>query len=190
MARLLTAIACMLLANGAVALEAMSSAEMGRVTGQDGIAFSWDLRINALEDGSPDPAVPEQERRLALSLANRPNEWLVFKNISGRIYFPTFNLDANVLPVSPSPYADTTRFVSGTGATVTPYGRPSLLLAFPEPIEFWNVEIGGMAVEYGTTGYFNDPNTTASFLSLGLNNSISGQPATLSIEGRTTIFGF
>lgn len=190
MTRLLTAIACMLLANGALALEALSSEEMGRVTGQDGIAFSWDLRINALEDGSPDPAVPEEQRRLALSLANRQDEWLVFKNISGRINFPTFNLDANVLSASPSPYADTTRFISGTGATVTPYGKPSLLLAFPEAIEFWNVEIGGLGVEYGATGYLNDPNTTDSFLSLGLNNSNPAQPATLNVEGRVTIFGF
>lgn len=175
-------------------MQPLNEKEMGSVAGQDGVAFEWDMRINALEDGSPDPQLSNVERRLAISLAERDGEWIVLKDMSGRINFPTFHLDAFEAPLSPSPYADTGRFEAIDGSVTTPYGSPHLLLTFPEDIEFWDVRIGGVAVEFddpgGDPGFLQDPLDENSFLSLGLNNAVPGEPGTLAAEGRVTVFGF
>ncbi|MFN3713099.1 MAG: hypothetical protein ACK4SX_05525 [Alcanivoracaceae bacterium] len=180
----------------AVALTEMSGDEMGGVTGHAGIAFEWDLRINAGADGTPDATLPLVQRRLALNIAERPGEWLVFKGFSGRIYFPTFYLDAGRSGVSPTIYADTSRFVDGLGSPVSPYDQPNLLLRFPEEIEFWNFRIAGMAIERDNTpiaatpGFLQDPTDSKSFIGLAITNSIPGFPATLKVEGTVRLFGF
>ena len=166
-------------------MQALSTDEMGNVTGREGIAFEWDLRINADANGVPLASLPLTQRRLALQLANRPNEWVVFKGFTGRINFPTFNLDAYVLPVGPTVHADVARF-----GLDNPYGRPAMIMSFPDAIEFYNFTIGAVSVEYGATGYLNDPTDSRSFLGLRLGNSIPGQPGLLTAEGQATIYGF
>lgn len=180
----------------------LENAEMESVVGREGIAFEWDLRINADENGNPLASLPLVERRIAIQYANRADEWLVFKNVYGRINFPNFTLDATTSSLSPTPYPDTARFVSGLGVPVSPYGQPNLLITFPEAIEFYNVTIGGLAVEYGAvpatvdpnsppnTGFFADPTDANSFIALKIGNSIPGQPGTLNAEGSLTVFGF
>lgn len=169
---------------------------LGEVTAQAGIAFEWDLHINANEDGSPDLSLPLVERRLALNIAERPGEWLVFKGFTGRLYMPTFYLDAGRSEVSPTAYADTTRFVDGLGNPVTPYDQPNLIIQFPEPIEIWDLRIAGMAIEQDNTplaatpGYLQDPTDSKSFLGLAITNSIVGFPATVKVEGVVRLFGF
>lgn len=179
-------------------MQPLGDTEMSGVTGKEGVAFEWDLRINSDANGDPLGSIPKVERRLALKLAERDEsggEWIVFKNISGRINFPRFTLDAFVSPNAPTGRADASRFVSGAGANVSPYNQPNLLMTFPEDIEIHNLTIGGMAVEYGTglsagTGFLADPTDTRSFMGLAIGNSQAGQPATISAEGQMTIFGF
>lgn len=166
-------------------MRALSTDELGNVTGREGIAFEWDLRINADENGAPLASLPLTERRLALQLANRPDEWIVFKGFTGRINFPTFYLDAYVLPVGPTVHADVARF-----GLDNPYGRPAMIMSFPEAIEFYDFTIGAVSVEYGATGYLNDPTDSRSFLGLQIGNSIPGQPGLITAEGQATIYGF
>ena len=183
----------------------LSEREMGGVVAQDGIAFEWDLRINADEEGMPLPGLSNVEKRLALKLAGRDalgGEWLVWKGFSGRIYFPTFNLDAENLPFFASPFADTDRFVTATGFRADPYGAQAAVLSYPEVIELWNVKIGGMSLEYGDVpatvdpanppdvGFLADPGDSRSFIGLAIGNSFAGQPGTLSIEGQLSISAF
>jgi hypothetical protein len=178
------------------AMQPLSPEELDAVTGQEGIAFEWDLRINANEDGSPDASLPLVERRIALSIAERTNEWLVFKGFTGRIYFPTFFLDAGRSPNSPSGYADIGRFIDGLGLPVNPYGAPNLTISFPEDVQIWNLTIAAMSLEndnsplMGVPGYLQDPTDSRSFLGLSINNSIAGTPATVNVEGSLRLFGF
>lgn len=176
--------------------------ELEDVVAREGIAFEWDLRINADEDGNPLASLALYERRIALQFANRDDEWLVLKNIYGRINFPNFTMDAITSSLSPSAYADTSRFVNQLGVPVSPYGKPNILITFPEAIEFYNVTVSGMAVEYGAvpatvnplappnSGFFADQTDANSFLGLRIGNSIAGQPGTLLAEGDLTVFGF
>ena len=200
---ILLTLAALLTAPLAVAeMVPLENAEMEGVVAREGIAFEWDLRINADENGNALATVPLVERRIAIQFANRTDEWLVFKNVHGRINFPNFTLDSITSSLSPTPYPDTARFVDGLGVPVSPYGKPNVLITFPEPIEFYNVTIGGLAVEYGSvpatvdpnsppnSGFFADQTDANSFIALKIGNSIAGQPGTLSAEGNLTVFGF
>jgi hypothetical protein len=174
----------------------LSSDEMTNVTGQAGIAFEWDLRVNAGINGAPDPTLSLVERRLALNIANRPGEWLVFKGFTGRLYMPTFYLDAGRSSASPTAYADTGRFVDGLGGLASPYDQPNLILSFPEELEIWNLRIAGMSIERDNTplsstpGYLQDPTDSKSFLGIAITNSVPGTPATIKVEGIVRLFGF
>ena len=180
----------------------LENADLEQVVAREGIAFEWDLRINADENGDPLASLPLVERRIAIQYANRSGEWLVFKNVHGRINFPNFTLDSITSSLSPTPYPDTSRFVDGLGVPQSPYGKPNLLITFPEPIEFYNVTVGGLAVEYGAVpatvdpnsppniGFFSDQTDADSFIALKIGNSIANQPGTLNAEGSMTIFGF
>lgn len=184
-------------------MEPLSGEEMDLVTGQNGIAFEWDLQVNTLA-GTGTPAAictsgaDKTQCRLAMKFANREEaggEWLVWKNFSGRLYFSRFNLDAYTSPAGATAYADASRFVDGLGSPVSPYGKPGLKVSFPESLKIYNLRIGGMAVEYGTglaanTGFRADPLDTRSFIGLAINNSVSGQPATLAMDGYISVFGF
>lgn len=175
----------------------LSADEMGTVTGQEGISFEWDLRINADANGNSlcPGTLTNVECRMAIKFANREEsggEWLVFKQFSGRLNFTRFNLDADTSPAGASPYADTSRFEAYGGGVVSPYNKPRLLMTFPEPLEIYNFRIGGMSIEYGNgaggTGFLAP--SERSFIGLAINNSIANQPATLALEGNVLIFGF
>lgn len=197
------AAAAMLCAVAAQAeLADMTSEEMTDVSGQNGIAFEWDLRVNSDAAGNLNttlcPAANRVQCRLAVKFANRNDnggEWLVWKGYSGRIYFPKLWLDATTSSASATPYADTARFVSGTGSLVSPYNKLNLLFRLPAPMQIYNYSIRGMAVEYGSglsagTGFQADPTDSSSFIGLTINNSVAGQPATIRFDGTMQWFGF
>lgn len=169
-------------------MEELSLDEMGVIVGAEGISFEWDQRYNANADGTIDttmcPASDRTQCRLALQYANRSGEWTVFKGYHGRLYWSRIDIDAFVAPASATSVGDASRFA------VQPYGRPHLQLTFPEPLQIYRFSIEGMAVEYGATGYNNDPTDANSFLGLVVHNSIASQPGTINYEGRVTLFGF
>lgn len=195
---LLAALGAIMAGPAMAEFQPMDDREMSGVTGREGIAFEWDLRINSDANGDSLTSIPREERRLALKFAERDEaggEWVVLKDFSGRINFPRFTLDAFITPSAPTARADTSRFVSGTGASVSPYNQANLLVTFPEDIEIYNLTVGGIAVEYGDgltagSGFRADPTDSRSFMGLAIGNSQAGQPATISAEGQMTIFGF
>lgn len=195
-------------------MQPLSGEDMADVTAQNGIAFEWDLQINYVEPTPANPTglnttiCPPADRtqcRFAIKFANREEaspdagegngEWLVFKGFSGRIWMSRFNLDAYFSDAGATPHAATARFVDGTGATVSPYNKPGLKLAFPESIKIYNFRIGGMAIEYGDglvagSGFRADPGDANSFQGIAISNSVANQPATIAIDGVISVFGF
>lgn len=183
---------CGVMAWGAVEAQAelapLSHEELAHVTGQDGVSFEWDLRINADENGTPDPALcggaNRTACRIALEYQNRANEWVVFKGFSGRFYWSRFNLDAYTSPAVGSGVGDVSRF------SVLPYSKPHLSVTFPDPLEIYNFRMAKVAIEYGANGYELDPTDSRTFLGLAINNSVAGQPGTMTFEGQMTVWGY
>lgn len=172
-------------------LAPLSHEELGDVIGRDGISFEWDLRINADANGTPDPVLcggaDRSACRIALEYENRAGEWVVFKGFSGRFYWSRFNLDAFTAPAVNSGVGDASRF------SIQPYSKPHLSITFPEPLEIYNFRMAKIAIEYnasGVPGYSADPLDSKTFLGLAINNSIAGQPGTMTFEGQMTVWGF
>lgn len=168
-------------------LSPLSADEMGAVSGQEGVSFEWDLRINADATGAPLAICTGADRtacRIALEYENRSGEWVVFKGFSGRFYWSRFNLDAFTAPASGTGVGDMSRF------SVQPYSKPHLSITFPEPLEIYNFQMAKVAIEYGATGYAEDPGDTRTFMGLAIGNSVAGQPGTMTFEGQMTVWGF
>lgn len=202
-----------LLASGARAeLTPMSGDEMDEVTGQNGIAFEIDVRINNSDaigtlDATMCPSTNRVQCRLANKFANRNHcysagncgEWLVWKGFSGRLYFPKLWVDATTTSASPTPYADTSRLRSGTGVLVSPYNQLNLMVRMPAAAQVYNFAIRGMSFEYGSgltgscaagCGFQSDPTDSNSFIGLNINSTVSGQPATIRFDGQMQWWGF
>lgn len=183
-----SALVCALFSAQACAeLSPLSSGEMEAVSGQDGVSFEWDLRINADATGTPLAICTGADRtacRIALEYENRSGEWVVFKGFSGRFYWSRFNLDAFTSPASGTGVGDLARF------TVSPYSKPHLSVTFPEPLEIYNFQMAKVSIEYGATGYAADPADLNTFLGMGISNSVAGQPGTMTFEGQMTVWGF
>lgn len=164
----------------------LSVDEMDQIQGQAGVSFEWDLRINADASGNPlaictsDPVAC----RIALEYENRAGEWVVFKQFTGRFYWPRFNLDAFTSPAANTGVGDASRF------TTLPYSKPHLQITFPEPLQIYNFKMAKISIEYGATGYSNDATDTRTFLGMGIANAIASQPGTMTFEGIMTVWGF
>lgn len=153
--------------------------------------------------------------RLALNLNNRPGEWLVFKDVYMSLDLPRVYLDAactsgtasagNCSGGSSSPsMADPDRFEDENGACLLTgaaggcvagdvnnlpamqFSAPGSALQFEDDI-LWHLNLGGMAVEYGATGYVADSN--GSFLGAVLTDTGQDQ-ARIDIDGTIKMFGF
>ena len=168
----------------------LDQAEMQSVTGREGIAVEMDFRVNANADGSVDASVPLVERRIALQFANRADKWLVLKDYHGRIYIPALNLNAARTPIAATPYEDLNRYKDENGVPLlaSPHDIPVLQMTYPKGMDIYDLTIGGMAIEYGATGYSNA--SAASFVGLKVGNSIAGQPAHLDMQGKVYMYGF
>lgn len=165
----------------------LSADEMDAISGQAGVSFEWDLRINADATGTPLALCGGADRtacRIALEWENRTGEWVVFKGFSGRFYWSRFNLDAFTSPAGNSGVGDTARF------SVLPYSKPHLLVTFPEPLEIYNFQMAKVAIEYGATAYAADPTDLNTFLGMAISNSVAGQPGTMTFEGQMTVWGY
>lgn len=196
----------------ALALEPLADGDLAQTTGQEGIAMFAELRINADTNGTPltgagmlaaNPAAftncgsltnfSSTGCRMALKFANRnelSGEWLVLKNFYGTLKVPLMYINSSFTPASPTPYQNLDRFKDENGVPLlaSPYGIAALQVEFPQDIEMWNVTIGGMAIEYGASGYLN--NTNGSFGGIKISNSVPNTPALITAQGTMSIFGF
>lgn len=141
--------------------------------------------------------------RLAISFQNRNDTngdpiWLVFKNYYGRQYFPAIFLDSGITPNSASPYADLDRFKDQNGVPLlaSPNNIPYLKFSAPKALEIWNMTVGGLAIEYGPTGYLNANNKNVGGIKISNSAGVidaggnSNLPATINIQGSVGLFGF
>lgn len=204
----------------AFALDVMSDDSLSATTGQEGIGLLMEMRINADEQGKPllNPSLAANNTdfancgsltvfsstgcRLAMSFQNRNNGgnpiWLVFKNYYGRQYLPAIYLDSGITPSSATAYADLDRFKDKDGVPLlaSPNNIPYLKFSAPKDLEIWNMTVGGLAIEYGATGYLNANNKTVGGIKISNSagvidaNGNSNLPATVSIKGSVGLFGF
>lgn len=189
------------------AMEELVADDLASITGQEGISMGLELRMNADANGAPLisscgntigtgaalAAFSENNCRLASQSGARENfnggEWLVLKNFFGRILIPSMLIDSGRTPVAPTAYEDLDRFrdENGTPLLATPHDIATMELRFPEAIEL-SLQIGGISIEYGPTGYLNNANYPV--LGMKIGNSNAGYPAEIMIEGTASIFGF
>lgn len=204
----------------ALALDVMSDDSLSATTGQEGIGLLMEMRINADEQGKPltAPTLAANASdftncgnlnnfsspgcRLAISFQGRNSGgnpiWLVFKNYYGRQFFPAIFLDSGITPASASPYADLDRFKDQNGVPLlaSPNNIPYLKFSAPKDLEIWNMTVGGLAIEYGATGYLNTNNKSVGGIKISNSagvidaNGNSNLPATVSIKGSVGLFGF
>lgn len=195
----------------AVAIEPLSDEALASATGQEGIGMQLELRINTDANGQPLTNPPLAANagefancnsltnfsspgcRLALKFANRNDgggEWLVAKNYYGRLVIPLAFLDSGFTSAVSTPYADLDRFKDKNGVPLlaTPNNIPYLKLSFPKELEIWNMTIGGLAIEYGATGYLSANNRSVG--GIKISNSAPNLPATIDFKGSIGIFGF
>ena len=201
----------------ALALESMTDGDLSTSTGQDGIGLQLELRINADQYGNALTSGNPGDRgmlaanaadftncgsttnfsstgcRMAMKFANQSNgggEWLVLKNFYGRIVMPLRYVDSGFTPSSSTPYVDLNRFKDKNGVPLlaSPNNIPLVNVSYPKEIEVWNLNIGGIAMEHGATGYLN--NTGGSVGGMRISNSTPNLPATIGIHGSIGIFGF
>jgi hypothetical protein len=204
----------------AFALDVMSDESLSSTTGQEGIGLLMEMRVNADDQGKPltNPSLAANNGdfancgklndfsspgcRLAISFEGRNSGgnpiWLVFKNYYGRQYFPAIYLDSGTTPASASPYADLNRFKDKNGVPLlaTPNNIPYLKFSAPKDLEIWNMTVGGLAIEYGATGYLNANSKSVGGIKISNSagvidiNGNSNLPATVSIKGSVGLFGF
>lgn len=201
---------CVLVSGARAELIEMDQESLAQTTGQQGIGVELEMRWNTTDSmGTPMAACTlginaagSTGCRLAMQFANRGtiaggagDEWTVWKGYYGSINIPLMYLNASQNPAGASGYEDLSRFVNASGQSVSPYGKAVLQITFPQDIEVWNLNITGISVEYGPTGY-NNVTTTPTY---GANNSAIGlkmagsgtnQPATLNVQGAVTVFGW
>lgn len=154
--------------------------------------------------------------RLAIEIVNRTNEWLVFKDFYGHMRIPDLYIDGGTfLEAGGAAFFDGDKFRDDDGTcllgdcttSASLNSLNAIVLSFPDqadtlPTPSYNpatgvstgyddlslaLSIGGLAVEYGATGY--DNNDRGSFLGLRIadNNNIY---AGADVQGKIYINGF
>ena len=157
-----------------------------------------------------------EDCRLALNFNNRPDEWVVLKDFYGVLRFPTVYLDAACTSgtltagvctggATTTNYDDMSRFndqsggclLTGSGSgcvagdannrSTLQFSIPGSAATFENDVYF-GLNVGGVAVEYGATGYSNDSN--GSFLGVRMRDASTGNLARFDLDGRLKLFGF
>lgn len=196
----------------AATLQPIGDDALAEVTGQEGIIMGMTMNLNLDANANTLTSLANCKNtnlcNIALQFHNRNDnggEWLVLKDVTISIKINDLYVDAAFTPVTPSPYADSSRFLSRTGGCLT---DPTLTAAgcaagvldnptvqfsfngaygtFERDIEIYQ-RIGRMAVEYGATGYANDNNGT--FMGLLISDT-TRQHASIDIDGKVFLSGF
>ena len=200
------------------ALEPMAEEEMQTVTGQAGVALELGMDLNTNPDGSialADCDTLGGPCRLALSFANRTDEWLVLKGYYGNLSIPTLNLDAAYLSEAGNDTTlfDSSKFLNDSNDCLLPGGScdtatldsmAAMKLSLPaasgsyDPATetsngYTNISFGmtltGTAVEFGAGANGYNANANGSFLGLRVADE-NGPFAGINVQGNAYIFGF
>lgn len=201
-----------------VGLEPLAEDEMQSISGQAGVALELGVDLNTNPDGSialADCDTLGGPCRLALSFANRPDEWLVLKGYYGNVSIPTLNLDAAYLNEAGSDtnLFDNGKFLSDAGDCLLPGGTcdtntldamAAMRLSMPAAAGSYdsgteissgynNLAFGltltGAAIEFGAGAAGYNANTNGSFLGLKVADN-NGPFAGVNVQGNAYIFGF
>lgn len=152
--------------------------------------------------------------RMGLSFNNRPNEWLVLKDYYGLTKIGNLWLDSGCTSGTitagvctggtSSAFEDVTRFQGQAGnclvtgsagacASGVVNSLPVFVLSFPGSSTVFESDIqasftvGGVAVEYGASGFTADAN--GSFMGLKMSDTLQTN-ARFDIDGKVKVFGF
>lgn len=207
-------------------LQPIDDSDLSGVTGQEGIAVDVDFYLNSNQAagasngqpltslGSCSGTTSANGCRIALQFNNRLNgggEWLVLKDTYGSILLRDFFIDGAFSAAVASPYADSSRFLSGAGGCLpnsavsaaacasAVLNKPMLQMSFKsgqavgssyttfESDLQMHLNVGRMAVEYGATGYLSD--ARGSFMGV-LVSDTQQLRARADIDGRVFLSGF
>ncbi|WP_290538491.1 hypothetical protein [Alcanivorax sp.] len=184
----------------------MSDAALAGVVAREGVGTLLELRINADENGAPLASLSSctgigNPCRLGLKFANRDGgggEWIVLKDFFGRLFLDGLNIDGSFNPATSTAYYDATRFQDDNGtcllAGCDPNGLPALMLSFTgtagvfEADVILGLEIGRIAIEYGSTGFQADAN--GSFAGVRVADAELGRQTQIDIDGKVRIYGY
>lgn len=202
----------------AFAMEILEETELQSITGQAGVALELGMDFNTNPDGSialTDCDTLSGPCRLALSFANRTDEWLVLKGYYGNFSIPTLNLDAAYLSEAGSDPSlfDSSKFLDEAQNCLLPGGTcdtsaldnmAAMKIGLPTSIGHYDpgtqissgynnilfaMTLTGTAVEFGSgpTGY--NANNNGSFLGIRVKDTNSAF-AGVNVQGNAYIFGF
>lgn len=192
-------------AGGTQAMQPLAEDEMEAVNGQVGVALLLDLRINTDESGAPLTSLSGcsgtgNPCRLAFKIANRESgsgEWLVLKDFFGRIFVDNLNVDGSFNPADGTAYDNPDRFKDNSGTCLVagcePANLPALKLSFGgattsvENDIRLGLNLGRVAVEYGSTGYAADAN--GGFLGLQVRSTTQNYTH-IDIDGAMRVYGY
>lgn len=216
---LLFAIPALLQAQG---LQALDDLSLSKIHGREGIAMDLQLDINTDADGNPLSSLGgctalNSPCRMAFLFHNRNSgggEWVTWKNFFGQLKLNNLWIDADQTPSTASGFQDdraNNRFMSGDGSTCLLDGSakttdchtaaldmPMLALQFNEGmdkgLELY-MHLGGVAIEYGATGYSQDAFKPALGVLIGDVRgtdllSPTAHPAEIKIGGTMGLYGF
>lgn len=208
----------LILSASSQALDPMAEEEMQAVIGQAGVALELGMDLNTNADGSialADCDTLSGPCRLALSFANRSDEWLVLKGYYGNLSIPTLNLDAAYLSEAGNDVTlfDSSKFLNDANECLLPGGNcdtetldsmAAMKLSLPEvsgsydpateiSTGYTNIAFGmtltGTAVEFGASENGFNANANGSFLGLRVADE-NGPFAGVNVQGNAYIFGF
>lgn len=212
------------------AMEPLSDGVLAETSGQAGMGLQLEMRFNANSAGAPlsnatatlaaNPSdftncasstdFSSTACRVAIQYAGRTDEWLVLKNISGRMYIPKMNLDVTNTPAAATAYVNLPRLTRNNGTAFgSPNNLPVLSISFKQEIEV-SLVIGAASFENGATGYTNNtaytsgtmgdlnttyatpsPSANTSLMGIKIGNTAAGIPqAKLDIQGTIGVYGF
>ena len=199
-------------AASASGLVPMDDAQLGLITGQEGIALDTEFRMNADANGNALANLGNcsgvgNPCTFSLQFNNR-DEWLVLKDIYGILKLNGLFIDAAETPSTNGAYADPRRFLSqdgqtcltgqgvgGANPTCNANGLPALGMRFPgsagtfETDIEWHLYIGRETVQTGAEGFLPANDVDASFLGLQITDKFQNA-ARIDIDGRVLMFGF
>lgn len=195
-------------------MEALDDSGLAEIVGREGIAVDIAMHINTDANGAPLSDLGNCKNtnlcNIAIQLNNRTSgggEWLVLKDASASMRLKNLHIDAAFTASAPSPYADSSRFQNAAGTVCLPNGQvyaaatcagsvldkptvqfsyPGAYSAFESDFELY-LNIGRMAVQYGSTGYSADQN--GSFMGVLISDTAQ-RHAKIDFDGRVFLSGF
>lgn len=199
----------------AAGLMPLDEEEMAQVVGREGVALDFEYGMNAGPDSRPLASLDYCQGtgnlcNLAVTLNNRPDMWVMLKDMYGMMRINTIWLDGgetnDALSVSNS-HADPTRFYDQadnclikpgqTGAGCNAADLPALVIQYPgsnnhfEVDVEWHLYIGRATVQHGPESYLPAHDAPGSFMSYQITDMRGGQlEAHFDYDGRVLMFGF